>query len=191
MLYIMKLIVGLGNPWDKYKNNRHNIWFSLIEQFVEVNKIGNFSYDNKFSWEVLTGSFNSLLLDSEWEKEEKILFLKPMLFMNKSWSSVQAVSNFYKIEAKDILVIHDEIDLITGVIKMKFWGWLAGHNGLKDIAAKIWTQDFWRLRIGVDRPTSSMQVADYVLGNFKKEASEKIQDRYLDIESMIKEFLVK
>ena len=187
----MKLIVGLGNPWDKYKNNRHNIWFSLIEQFVKVNKIGVFSYDNKFSWEILKGSFDLASLHSEWQKEEKIIFLKPMLFMNKSGSSVQAVSNFYKIESKDILVIHDEIDLITGIIKMKFWGGLAGHNWLKDIAAKLWTQDFWRLRIGVDRPSSSLQVADYVLSNFKKEEVDKIQDNYLEIESMIKEFLVK
>lgn len=189
----MKLIVGLGNPWDKYKNNRHNIWFSLIEQFVEVNKLGIFSYDNKFSWEVLTGSFDSVSLHSGWQKEaEKIIFLKPMLFMNKSGSSVQAVSSLYKIEAKDILVIHDEIDLITGTIKMKFWWWLAGHNGLKSIAEKLGTQDFWRLRIGVDRPAQWREaVADYVLGNFKKEEMDKIQDKYLDIESMIKEFLVK
>jgi PTH1 family peptidyl-tRNA hydrolase len=98
--------------------------------------------------------------------------------------------SFYKIEAKDILVIHDEIDLAIWVIKLKEWWWLAGHNWLKDIAEKIWTKDFSRIRIWIDRPSQpSQNVADYVLWNFKKEEIETIENKYLDIEKMITDFL--
>jgi PTH1 family peptidyl-tRNA hydrolase len=98
--------------------------------------------------------------------------------------------NFYKIEAKDILVIHDDIDLWTGVIKLKEWWGLAGHNWLKDIAEKIWTKEFSRIRIWVDRPSHpSGDVADYVLWNFKKEEIEKIEDKYLDIDKIILDFV--
>jgi PTH1 family peptidyl-tRNA hydrolase len=116
-----------------------------------------------------------------------------MEYMNKSGWAVSKLANFFKIESKDILVIHDEIDLLVGTVKLKFGGGLAGHNGLRDIALKLWTQDFWRIRIWVDRPseTSTQSVADYVLWNFKKEQIETIKDKYLEIEKFIFEFLGK
>jgi PTH1 family peptidyl-tRNA hydrolase len=91
------------------------------------------------------------------------------------------------------LVIHDEIDLPVGTVKLKFGGGLAGHNWLRDIALKLWTQNFWRVRIWVDRPanSSTQSVADYVLWNFRKEEIEMIKDKYLDIENFIFEFLRK
>ncbi len=175
----MKLIVGLGNPGDKYLNTRHNIWFIIIDQFVNSNQIGSFSYDNKYGWEVCIWKIP--LNPPSQMGTEKIYFLKPMEYMNKSWQAVQKLMNFYKIEAKDLLVIHDDIDLLTGVVKLKFgWG-LAWHNWLKDIAEKLWTKDFNRIRIGIDRPANIDQVSDYVLSNFKKDEIEKIQDKYLDI----------
>ena len=90
--------------------------------------------------------------------------------MNRSWWPVQHIVNFYTIESKNILVIHDEIDFPVAKIALKLWGRSWWHNGLKDIIAKIWTQDFWRLRIGVGRPwaESNQSVADYVLENFSK-----------------------
>lgn len=179
----MKLIVWLWNPWDQYKNTRHNIWFTMLDEFVNSNNLGNFSYDNKYWGETFTTVI-------DWKK---IVFLKPMEYMNRSWWAVSKLANFFKIEAKDILVIHDEIDLPVWTIKLKFGGWLAGHNWLKDIAQKLWTQDFWRIRIGVDRPAEWVQlsVADYVLWNFKKEEIWIIKDKYLDIEKFIFEFLEK
>lgn len=179
----MKLIVWLWNPWDQYKNTRHNIWFTMLDEFVNSNNLDNFSYDNKYWWETFT-----TIID--WKK---IVFLKPMEYMNRSWWAVSKLANFFKIESKDILVIHDEIDLPTWTIKLKFGWWLAGHNWLKDIAQKLWTQDFWRIRIGVDRPAEWVQlsVADYVLWNFKKEEIWIIKDKYLDIEKFIFEFLGK
>ena len=178
-----KLIVWLGNPWDQYKNTRHNIWFTMLDEFVNSNNLWDFSYDNKYGGETFTTLLN-------WQK---VAFLKPMEYMNKSWWPVSKLANFFKIEAKDILVIHDEIDLPVWAVKLKFGGGLAGHNWLKDIAQKLWTQDFWRVRIGVDRPSdsSTQSVADYVLWNFKKEQIESIKDKYLDIENFIFEFLEK
>lgn len=177
-----KLIVWLGNPWDQYKNTRHNIWFTMLDEFVNSNSLGTFSYDNKYGGETFTTLLN-------WQK---VAFLKPMEYMNKSGWPVSKLANFFKIEPKDILVIHDEIDLPVWTVKLKFGGGLAGHNWLRDIALKLWTQDFWRIRIGVDRPTNSnISVADYVLWNFKKEQIANIRDKYLDIENFIFEFLGK
>ena len=177
----MKLIVGLGNPGDKYLKTRHNIWFIIIDQFVNSNQIGDFSYDNKYGWEVIVWNIN-------WEK---IFFLKPMEYMNKSGDAVQRLMSFYKLESSDLLILHDDIDLIVWTVKLKLWWWLAGHNWLKSIAEKIGTKEFSRIRIWVDRPINSDNVADYVLWNFKKEEVENIQDKYLNIEWLISEFLDK
>ena len=179
----MKLIVWLGNPWEQYKNTRHNVWFTVLDEFVNSNNLWDFSYDNKYGWEVFT-----TLLD--WNK---VAFLKPMEYMNKSWWPVSKLANFYKIDPKDILIIHDEIDLPVWTVKLKFWWGLAGHNWLRDIALKLWTQDFRRIRVWVDRPgdSSTQSVADYVLWNFRKEQIDTIKDKYLDIERFVFEFLEK
>lgn len=200
----MKLIVGLGNPWDKYINTRHNIGFVAIDYFLQG--IADFSYDNKIGGEVVKLDLPCIPSSQEGPKrkrsagsgcptkegrvnKQKIYFLKPMEFMNKSGGAVQKLAHFYKIEAKNILVLHDEIDLPVWSVKYKFgWG-LAGHNGLKDIANKLWTQDFWRIRIWVDRPTDKNQVADYVLSSFKKEEREKIVDQFSLVEDLIREFI--
>ena len=184
----MKLIVGLWNPGDKYIKTRHNIWFVILDQFVNSNQIGDFSYDNKYGWEVISITSPHPLL--EVEGTDKIYFLKPMEYMNKSGDAVQRLMNFYKIEASDLLVLHDDIDLAVWTVKLKLWWWLAGHNWLKSITEKIGTKEFSRIRIWVDRPShSSQDVADYVLWNFKKEEIETIQDRYLDIDKIILDFI--
>ncbi len=180
----MKLIVGLGNPGDKYKYTRHNIWFILIDQFVQSNNFWEFSYNNKYGGEVFQTPLPPLS-----GGQYKIIFLKPMEYMNRSGAAVQRLMNFYKIEAKDLIVIHDDIDLPVWKIQFKFGWWLAGHNWLKDIAEKLWTKDFARIRIWVDRPNDQSQVSDYVLSNFRKEEIKKIQDKYLDFEKLIFEFL--
>lgn len=181
----MKLIVGLGNPGDKYLNTRHNIWFIMIEQFVKSNNFWDFSYNNKYGAEFLETQIDSLWL---WE-QEKIFFLKPMEYMNRSWIAVQKIMKFYKIDIKDLLVIHDDIDLPVAKIQFKLGWWLAGHNWLKDIAEKLWTKDFARVRIWIDRPIQQSQVSDYVLWKFKKDEIEKIQDNYLDLDQIILEFI--
>lgn len=167
----MKLIVGLWNPWQEYEKTRHSIGFFLIDEFVP----GIFKYDEKYK--------------SELYKDQGVIFLKPMEFMNRSGWAVAAIAKFYKIEPKDILVIHDDIDLPVGKIQLKLWWSSAGHNGLKDIIEKIWTKDYWRLRIGVDRPENKDDVADYVLHPFTKEEKNLIDDKMSEIEKYISEFL--
>lgn len=180
----MKLVVGLGNPGWQYKHTRHNVWFLIIDKLQndEWKYLWElFSYDNKFGWETIQTIFG-------WQK---VIFLKPMEFMNRSWGAVNQIANFYKIEPKDILVVHDDIDLAVWTIKLKLWWWAAGHNGIRDIMEKFWNEDFYRVRIGVDRPENSDLVADYVLSNFKKNEIENIMLKFDEIENFIKDFLNK
>jgi len=181
----MTLIVGLWNPWTEYAKTRHNIWFMIVDDFVKYGNLGIWK-DGKMGGDII-----ETVIDGQ-----KIIFLKPMEFMNRSWWAVAAVANFYKIEAKDILVIHDEIDLPVGKVQLKLWWSSAGHNWLKSIIEKTWTKDpakdgagFWRLRIGVDRPLHKEQVADYVLGTFKKEEKETIESKYDEINQAIQKFI--
>lgn len=173
----MKLIVGLWNPWAEYAKTRHNAGFMILDTFV---KNGKWKIENG-KWK---GEWQDLLVDSQ-----KIVFLKPMEFMNRSWWAVGLVSKFYQIEPKDILVIHDDIDLPVGKIQLKLWWSSAGHNWLKDIITVLGTKDFWRLRIGVDRPVNQNNVADYVLNPFKKEEKNLIDDKMNHIEEYIQTFL--
>ena len=167
----MKLVVWLGNPGQEYEKTRHSIGFFVVDEVVSW----IFTYDEKYK--------------SELYKDQGVIFLKPMEFMNRSGWSVGAVAKFYKIQPKDILVIHDDIDLPVGKIQLKLWGSSAGHNGLKDIIAKLGTNEFRRLRIGVDRPANQDDVADYVLSNFKKEEKNLIEDMISDIEAYIFSFI--
>lgn len=175
----MKLIVGLGNPWKEYEKTRHNIWFIMLDRFVDENKLGIFSFDKKYSWEILITEMDG----------EKIVFCKPQTFMNRSGDAVAPLANFYKIESKNILVLHDEIDFITGRIAFKF-GWSpAGHNWLKSLIARLGTPDFARIRIWVDRPLDNKFVADWVLSTFKPEEKKLLEEKYDEVEKLIWEFL--
>lgn len=173
----MKLIVGLGNPWKEYEKTRHNIGFMIVDDFL---KNGKRKTENG-KWK---GEWQETLVD-----DQKVIFLKPMEFMNRSWWAVGIIANFYKIEPKNILVIHDDIDLPIGKIQLKLWWSSAGHNWLKDIIATLGTKDFWRIRIWIDRPANQDNVADYVLYPFKKEEKNLIDDKMNHIEEYIHNFL--
>lgn len=184
----IKLVVWLGNPGKEYEKTRHNIWFIIVDDFVSREKLGTRAYDNKRKWEMIEANI--------WD--QKVMVLKPMEFMNRSWWAIGALANFYKIDPKDILVIHDDIDLHVGKIQLKLWWSSAGHNWLKNTIEKLWTKDpakdgagFWRLRIGVDRPLNQSDVADYVLSIFTKEEKNIIEDQISEIEKFIMEFLSK
>ena len=177
----MKLIVGLGNPWKEYSKTRHNAGFLVLDQFVTGEQLGQFRLDTKYHAEILEALYQG----------QKLLCCKPQTFMNRSGASVGALANFYKIDPSDILVIHDEIDFPVAKIQLKLWGSPAGHNGLKDIIAKIWSSDFWRLRIWVDRPANKLQVADYVLSNLTHDEVDKLDSQWDEIEKRIWEFLGK
>ena len=148
----IRLVVGLGNPGSKYERTRHNAGFWFVDALAraEGKSIGP---DRKFF-----GDAGRLSSDS-W-------MLKPQTFMNRSGQAVAALAGFFQIPPSQVLVVHDELDLKPGEVKLKLGGGVAGHNGLKDIQARIGS-DFWRLRLGIGHPReqemSEQEVVDYVL----------------------------
>ena len=158
----MKLVVGLGNPGVRYEATRHNAGFWWVDSIADEFGV-TLSAESRFHGEV--GRYRNGDADC-W-------LLKPTTFMNESGRSVQAISSFYRIAVSDILVVHDELDLEPGVVKLKKGGGVAGHNGLRDIAAHM-GKEFWRLRIGIGHPGNKAQVANYVLSTPRKEEAELI-----------------
>ncbi len=158
-----RLIVGLGNPGPEYEATRHNVGFWFIDQLADQLKI-SLAPQSKFH-----GTAG---------RSGETWLLKPGTFMNRSGQAVAALANFYKIPAAEILVIHDELDLPPGGIRLKQGGGNGGHNGLKDIQAKLGTADFWRLRLGIGHPRTlglAQQVVDFVLHQPRKEEMPDIE----------------
>jgi peptidyl-tRNA hydrolase, PTH1 family len=151
----MKLIVGLGNPGQKYAHNRHNIGFLVIEHIARRHCFG--PWKSKFQGRVTEGDIGG----------EKVVLLEPLTFMNDSGRSVQETARFLKIEDKDIIVLHDELDLIPGKVRVKLGGGNAGHNGLRSISAHR-SNDYVRVRIGIGHPGQKELVHNWVLGDFAK-----------------------
>ena len=146
----MKLMVGLGNPGEKYERTRHNAGFWLVERFA-AQTATTMRKDSRF--QALVGRHEPT---GTW-------LLLPQSFMNLSGRPVQMLASFFKIEAADMLVVHDELDFAPGVVKIKQGGGIAGHNGLRDISARLGTHDYWRLRIGIGHPGERQAGVDYVL----------------------------
>ena len=153
------LIVGLGNPGDKYSQTRHNAGFWFVDEIARQQGV-LFRFESKFHGEVCRVSMGS----------QNIWLLKPTTFMNRSGQSVAAIAKFYKIPVTEILVAHDELDIPTGDARWKLSGGHGGHNGLRDIIAHL-GKDFWRLRLGVDHPGDRNKVVDYVLSTPSKNDS--------------------
>ena len=151
----MLLIIGLGNHGEKYARHRHNIGFMATEAIHRRHGFG--PWRRRFKGEVADGNLAG----------EKCLLIKPQTFMNRSGLSVGEAAKFFKVEASQVLVIHDEVDLPPGKIRMKTGGGVAGHNGLKSVSAAI-GDGFRRLRIGVGHPGAKERVAGYVLHDFAK-----------------------
>src|SRR4051812_48272631 len=151
----MHLIVGLGNPGDKYRNNRHNIGFMAADAIASRHRFPPFR--DKFK-----GVISEATIDGE-----KVLLLKPQTFMNDSGESVAAAATFHKLEPKDITVIYDELDLIPGKARIKIGGGNGGHNGLRSIDPRIGT-GYRRVRLGIGHPGSKEAVLHWVLGDFSK-----------------------
>jgi len=161
----IKLIVGLANPGQEYEATRHNAGAWFIDEIARANHL-NLRPENKFY---------GLHTKTTIAQQSCHLFI-PTTYMNLSGQAVAACMNFYKIHANEILVVHDEIDLEPGTIKLKFDGGAGGHNGLTDIIRHLHSKEFYRLRIGVGHPGNSKQVADYVLKRPPKSDKEKIDD---------------
>lgn len=159
----MLLVVGLGNPGRQYAAHRHNVGFMAVGELAA--KVGAEAFRDKFS-----GSYAK----AELERQPAWLLL-PMTYMNASGQCVQPAAAFFKAAPADIVVLHDELDLPFGEVRLKFGGGHAGHNGLRSIMAALGTGDFGRIRIGIGRPPAGFRgdVADYVLSGF--DASERAE----------------
>ncbi|MER2295074.1 MAG: aminoacyl-tRNA hydrolase [Desemzia incerta] len=156
----MKMIVGLGNPGKKYQDTKHNIGFITLDELAYQHK---FTFNkSKFEADVAEG----------WVGREKALFIKPQTFMNESGRAVRPLMDYYNIDTKDLLVIYDDLDLPVGKVRLRQKGSAGGHNGIKSIIQHIGTQDFNRIRIGIDRPYPKQTVVQHVLSGFPKEVHE-------------------
>ncbi|MFC3149036.1 aminoacyl-tRNA hydrolase [Piscinibacterium candidicorallinum] len=172
----IELFVGLGNPGPEYEQTRHNAGFWFIDNLAHRLNI-RMAVERGFNAEFGRGKVNG----------RDVFLVKPLTYMNRSGQSVSAVMRFYKLTAAQLLVIHDELDLLPGTVKMKKGGGNGGHNGLKDIQAHLNTPDYWRLRLGIGHPRTlalQQEVVDFVLHRPSREHLTQIEgviDRALDV----------
>lgn len=166
-----KLIVGLGNPGKEYVNTRHNIGFELLDY------LDNSDYKSKFN-----ALYKKLRVDNY-----IIYLIKPLSYMNLSGKVVSDFINYYNIDINDILIIQDDLDMTLGKIKFIFNSSHGGHNGIKDIIANLKTKEFLRLKIGISK-NYNYDTKDYVLGKFSKEEKEVINNSYMKLKDIIKDF---
>jgi len=166
----MFLFVGLGNPTPNSENNRHNIGFKIIDAINR--KFGLSKQKPKFKGLLTTGNIN----------EKKIYAIKPLTFMNNSGICIRELIEYFKIDAQNVIVFHDDLDIDFGKIKTKFGGSSAGHNGIESID-KFIGKDYSRVRIGISKPKTNIAVTDYVLKDFdedEKEELKKITDSIIE-----------
>jgi peptidyl-tRNA hydrolase, PTH1 family len=150
------LIVGLGNPGDEYERNRHNIGFMAVDAIADA--YGLTAFRRKFKGMMIEGKIDG----------RKVVLLKPETFMNLSGQSVAELTSYYKIPVGQIIVFHDELDLLPGKLRTKTGGGAAGHNGLKSLDQHLPSTDYRRVRMGIGHPGDRDRVTGYVLGDFAK-----------------------
>ena len=159
----MKLIVGLGNPLPKYENTRHNVGFILLDALSDKLNL---------SWEV-TPKF-----DAEMCVRENFILAKPQTYMNDSGNGVSKIINYYKIQPQDLLVVHDDVDLSLGTVREQFAAGSAGHHGVESIIDSLGTQTFWRLRVGIGRPTdANLPIDVFVLNDFGLDELVEVREK--------------
>ncbi len=160
----MKIIVGLGNPGRKYERTRHNAGFMVVDGVAKSLQV-----------DVSQEKFNALIGRAQIEGQEAIL-AKPQTYMNDSGRAVGAIVRSAYADAADLVVIHDELDLPFGAVRVKIGGGHGGHNGLRSIIEQVGSSDFVRIRIGIGRPGPGMDAADYVLSPFLAEEGQVLPD---------------
>jgi PTH1 family peptidyl-tRNA hydrolase len=195
----MKLIVGLGNPGLKHEKTRHNLGFMIVDAFLK-----DFSSSAQDLWKE-EKKFKSELAEINWQPKkglaQKVILVKPLTYMNGSGLAVSPISKFYKIDPENIWIIHDEVDLPLGGIKIRFGGASAGHKGVGSIIENLSTDKFWRFRIGIGAQREKIQtkrvkaIDNYVLGEFSEgergKAREIIKKGKKAIEDALEEGLEK
>ena len=172
----MKIVIGLGNPGEKYKNNRHNAGFIILDELKNDWDFPEFEFSKKFNAEISEGNIES----------EKIILTKPQTFMNASGEAVQKIISFYKLTPEDIIVIHDDLDINFGELRSSTESRAAGHNGVQDIIDKLGTQNFKRIRIGIEgeeqRKNRIIPGDVFVLQDFSQEEIEIVKNLAKEIQ---------
>ncbi len=168
----MILIVGLGNPGKEYVGTRHNIGFSIVDNYLKDAK-----------WQE---KFDGLVCDSI-VNNEKVLFFKPLTYMNNSGIAVNKIVKYYNISLNNILVIHDDLDLDFGIYRLKYDSSSGGHNGIKSIINSLNSQEFWRLKIGISN--NKKDVKNYVLGKFKRSEKNSLDSSFDVYNKIIDSFI--
>jgi PTH1 family peptidyl-tRNA hydrolase len=151
----IRLVVGLGNPGPEYAHQRHNVGFMAVDAIARIHGIS--PWRKRFAGDAAEGTIGGV----------KVLLLKPLTYMNDSGRAVQDAARFYKLGPEDVIVLHDELDLVPGKVRVKRGGGAAGHNGLRSTDAEI-GPDYLRVRIGIGHPGDKSRVTPYVLSNFAK-----------------------
>lgn len=180
----MKLIVGLGNPGEKYEKTRHNTGFVVLDQFLK-----NYEPVNDTVWED-SSKLKSDIAGIEWKPKvglsEKVILAKPKTFMNNSGMAVFFLAQFYKIKTEDIWIVHDDVDLQLGALRIRFGGSSGGHRGIASIMEKLGTDKFWRFRLGISHPKNHSDIRnhksylrdvdEFVLSEFTGSERGKVKD---------------
>ena len=175
----IKLIVGLGNPGSKYERTRHNVGFDFVNYLANKS---NVSWQNKARFQGEYAKINVANTD--------VHLLKPQTFMNLSGQSVSALAKYFGIHANEVVVVHDELDLNPGTVRLKLSGGHGGHNGLRDIERHLGTKEYLRIRIGIGHPGNASQVSNYVLKSASVQEQIEIENTILrtvdQLENIIK-----
>ncbi len=170
-----KFFVGLGNPGSEYEHTRHNIGFLLVDRLADEFSVGGGAWKDKYS-----ASFMDVSIGGE-----RVTLVKPQSYMNRSGEPLQQLMEFFKVPSDEIVVIHDEVDLPYGTVRLKLGGGEGGHNGLKSISSRLGTKQYLRLRLGVGRPPvrqdessgrkyTEQELSSWVLGRFSDEETKHI-----------------
>ena len=161
------LILGLGNPGREYQDNRHNVGFKFLDFFKStIGKNIPYKFEKRFNAEISIVEYNN----------KKFILAKPQTFMNLSGNCAYSIANFYKLQSERIVVVYDEIDLSFGQVKLKFAGGNAGHNGIKSIESILNSKDFYRIRLGIGKPSvQEYEISSWVLGNFSKDEQKSLE----------------
>lgn len=176
----MKVIVGLGNPGEKYTHTRHNLGFSVIEKFAKEHGVDDlWNHEEKMKADIVQFQFSG-----KNQTDEKVYLVKPTTYMNRSGLSVGAMSLFYKINSEDIIIVHDELDLPVGTMKIRRGGAAAGNHGVESVIEHLGTDAFWRFRLGIGVSHNHSEVGkqvirnveDFVLGTFSHEEAGKVRE---------------
>lgn len=160
----MKIIAGLGNPGDEYKGNKHNVGFMFVDTLAE--KLGFENWRLKQDSLITEGRIGS----------EKVVLVKPLTYMNESGREIGPLLSWYKLSPEDLIVVHDDMDIPAGTVRIRKKGSAGGHNGIKSVLYHVQDEHFTRVRIGIGRPPQGWTVVKHVLSNFSQEDSTKIKE---------------